>query len=375
MSNLTAPIRAGVIMAGGSGERFWPVSRRNYPKQLLRLTHPQDTLLDEASSRMGNILGADHTFIITGSHLVDAIRDAECGVPTQNILAEPCKRNTAGALVYAAAALLARYDVSPDQITMAVVTADHAIGQPKRFRDCVNTAASLAERDQALVTMGIAPTRPETGYGYIQAETAMESLDAPTGAVLAGAVKAFHEKPNEATASEYVAHGDYYWNSGMFYWTVGAMLRELEQHAPAHHKATLAIAEAMRAQDEVAATAAFEALDDISIDYALMENADRVLMVRADFPWDDVGEWSALDRTQEQDAQGNVVVGEAILKDVKNSIIYNSPGHEHMAVGVVGMDGVAVIVTEDAVLVVPKDQAQRVKEIVTDLKERDAKQL
>ena len=249
-------------MAGGSGERFWPVSRRNYPKQLLRLTHPVDTLLDEAAARMGNIFGLEKTFVITGGHLADAVRDANCGIPNDNILAEPDKRNTAGALVYAAASLLARYDRAPETITMAIGTADHDIGAPDRFRDCVNVAMDIAEREQALVTMGVSPTRAETGYGYIQAEDTMESTDSPTGCILSGHVKAFHEKPDEETAEEYVNDAAYFWNSGMFYWTVGAMLQELERHAPAHHKATLDIAEALRKGDEAAAIAAFESLDD-----------------------------------------------------------------------------------------------------------------
>lgn len=375
MSTDPACVRAGVIMAGGSGERFWPVSRRNYPKQLLRLAHPTLTLLDEASARMASIFGAENVFVITGRHLAGAVRDAGCGIAPENVLAEPCKRNTAGAIVYAAAGLIAHYDRGPDNICMAIGTADHAIGQPERFRDCVDAAMSLAIREQALVTMGVEPARAETGYGYIQATAKSETIDMPTGPVIASDVQAFQEKPDQDTADAYVADGSYYWNSGMFYWTVGAFLRELEAHAPAHHAATLAIADALRKNDEAAADAAFEAIDDISIDYALMEKAEKVIVVKADFPWDDVGEWSALDRTQMQDADGNVAFGDPVLVDVKDSIVYNASGADKMSVGIVGVENLAVIVTNDAVLVVPKDQAQRVKDVVTELKNRGASQL
>lgn len=362
--------RVSVIMAGGSGERFWPLSRHNRPKQLLCLTSAEKTMLEEAVDRIAPLIPREHVYVITAEHLVEPIRDEGVGIPPENVVAEPCKRNTAGCLIYAAAHLLAKYGLEPAQMTMSVTTADHIIGEPDRFRACVETAMDTAERDDCLVTLGMTPTRPETGYGYIQIGN---PIDSPSD-VPVYRVAAFHEKPNREKAEEFIEQGNYFWNGGMFFWKLSTFLEELHRARPEFAEVAHAITEALRAKDDGAAAAAFESLESISIDYALMEKASRVAMVRADFPWDDVGAWPSLERSHKADAAGNVALGNPVLYDCENCIVYNETGDE-MAVSVVGAQDLVVIVTRDAVLVIPKDRAQDVRHAVDALRKRDARQV
>lgn len=356
--------RVAVIMAGGSGERFWPLSRQNRPKQLLRLTSDTETLLQEAVSRVAPLVGLENVFVATTTRLAAAIKASGTGIPTENVLAEPAKRNTAGCLCWVAAQLAARFPEGDPAI--AVLTADHLIGAPETFRRTVAQALESAEQQRALVTIGVRPTRPETGYGYIEA--------AESSASGVCAVKAFREKPDLATAEAFVGAGNYFWNSGMFFWKLSAFRSEMAGASPQHARSIAAMAQALADRDHAAAVQAFEELPDISIDYALMERSQRVLMVRAEFPWDDVGAWDALQRSRTADGEGNVADGGPILIDTRRSIVLNEAGEE-MAVGVVGMEDVVVVVAKDAVLVVPRRRAQDVKQIVNELKARGAKQV
>jgi mannose-1-phosphate guanylyltransferase len=363
--------RAGVIMAGGSGERFWPLSRRQRPKQLLNLTSETETMLGEAVSRLGPVIPPEHVYIVTGKHLVAPIREAGVGIPDENVIAEPCKRNTSGALAYAAAHLVAKYGLPADKISMAITTADHLVSDGGKFGEAVQVALDAAEERDALATFGVVPTRPETGYGYIQIPA---DAEAPDGSPVYP-VTAFHEKPNRQRAEDFMASGQYFWNSGMFFWKVSAFLAELDTARPEFAKATLAMIDAMRAGDQARVDAVFEGLENVSIDYALMEHAKNVVVVRADFPWDDIGAWPALDRTYKRDEHGNVIVGSPIVVESEDCIVYNEVGPEAMAVGVIGVEDLVVVVTQDAVLVMPKDRAQDVRRVVKELKDRQAKQL
>ncbi|HQE82996.1 MAG TPA: sugar phosphate nucleotidyltransferase [Candidatus Hydrogenedentes bacterium] len=366
-------IRAAVIMAGGSGERFWPLSRRLRPKQLLCLTSPNRTLLAEAVSRVAPVVPPKDMYIVTGRHLVDPIREAGTGVPPENVIAEPCKRNTSGALAYAAACMMARYDAAPQNITMAVTTADHEIGDAERFQQTVAAALDVVERDGVLATLGVAPTRAETGYGYIQ--IAEDARFVSEGDVAIYPVTAFHEKPNREMAEGFVSSGRYFWNSGMFFWRISDFLDELDRVRPALAMAVRDMAEAAKEGDELGVHKIFEKLEDISIDYALMEHARRVVMARAEFPWDDIGAWPALDRTMARDSRGNAGRGEPVLIDCDNCIVYNEPGSGKVAVGVVGCEDLIVVVTSDGVLVAPKDRAQDVRLVVAELKARGTGQV
>ena len=381
MMNQLRPRRVAVIMAGGSGERFWPLSRRNRPKQLLRLTPSGETMLWDAVQRITPLIPLEHVYVATGEHLVDAVREAGLGVPAENILGEPCKRNTAGCLAFATAHLLAKYGEEGAEMTMAVLTADHQVGDAEAFRATVETVMAAAESENALATVGIVPTRPETGYGYIHINADRRPLPgygegeeaeqgSTRGAVPVYAVAGFDEKPALPRAAEFVRSGRSFWNSGLFFWQISVFLAELELASPGIAKAIRAMVTALQADDEAQVRRVFEGLDNIAIDRALMERAGNVVMARATFPWDDVGTWAALDRTWERDASGNVVVGAPVVVDCSNSVVYNDAGPD-VTVGVVGMKDVVVVATHDAVLVVPKDRAQDVRDVVAVLKQRN----
>ena len=374
MSGTEEIIRVAVIMAGGSGERFWPVSRRDHPKQLLRLTSPTQTMLHEAVSRMAPLIPVERIYVVTGAHLVPAILEADIGIPADNVLAEPCKRNTAGCLAFACAQVLARLGGDASKVSMAVVTADHLIGEPDRFRETVDVALATAESEGVLATHGVVPTRPETGYGYIQAHTSQGPVNESNG-IPVYTVAAFHEKPNHEKAEDFISQGSYYWNSGMFFWRLDTFLEELKKARPEMADAALRMQEAIEGKDEGTVNSIFEGLENVSIDYALMEHAKRVVVVRADYPWDDVGAWTSLDRTRKRDKQGNVSHGGPVLIDTADSIVFNDLGEAEMAVSVVGMDGVVVVVSKDGVLVIPKDRAQDVRHAVSELKSRGSKQV
>lgn len=360
--------RFAVIMAGGSGERFWPASRRIRPKQLLRLTHPELSMIEEAIERIAPLIPREQIVIATSELLARPIADALPVLPRENVLAEPEKRNTAACLALAAAHL-ERLHGAPDDLVMAVLTADHEIGEPERFRATVARALDFASREEALVTIGVAPTRAETGYGYIEVEP-REQGAAAGAAETPLPVLRFREKPNEETARRYASSGHHYWNSGMFFWKVSTFLQALARHMPKLADAQRAMVQALGADAPGAALReAFLPLDDVSIDVGLMERAENVYVLPADFPWDDVGAWDALERTHARDASGNVVVGDAVLLDTERSIVFNEAGEE-MAVALVGVNDVIVATTRDGILVCRKDRAQDVRRVVAELRRR-----
>ncbi|MBI1318835.1 MAG: hypothetical protein GC168_07780 [Candidatus Hydrogenedens sp.] len=361
-------------MAGGAGERFWPLSRQQRPKQLLCLTDPDRSMLREAVDRLTPMIPAEHIYIITSEKLAGLIREADPGIPPENVVAEPCKRNTAGALAYIAAHLLASHpERTPESISLAVNTADHAIGEPELFRKTLDAAMQAAEKRDALVTCGVVPDSPDTGFGYIQAIDARTAVGSEDIRVFS--VKTFHEKPNRERAEDFVSNGSYFWNSGMFFWKISSFLKELDRVRPEISLGVAAMAAALKAGDKELAAEVFGQLDDISIDYALMEHANNVLMVRATFPWRDVGVWPHLANVFPLDAKGNCTVGEPVLIDSRNCIVYNASGNKQIAVGVAGIDDLVVVVTDDAVLVVPRDRAQDVRHIVKQLNELGADQV
>lgn len=347
--------RMAVIMAGGAGERFWPVSRRARPKQLLRLCHPDMSLLEEAVERVTPLFGKDGVFIATGKSVEEPIRESGAVEPS-HIWVEPLKRNTLGALCWVAASILATHE---ENVSLAVLTADHRIGPADTFRNRVGLALDTAEERGALVTIGIPPTRPETGFGYIEVDAASEG---PKGVFSA---KSFREKPDRATAEGFIEKGTFLWNSGMFFWTLHDFLRELEGAKPEAHGHTRKISDALRSGDSEEAERHFADLPNISVDFALMEKAQNVAVVASDFEWDDVGAWDALERTMEADASQNVVFGDAVITDSSGCVIYND---SRALVSVLGMEDALVVATHDAILVCPKSEAQRVREIVEKLK-------
>ena len=337
-------------MAGGSGERFWPLSRKLRPKQLLRLTDPNKTMLQEAVDRIAPLVGRENVYIATATHLESPIRDAEI-VPAQNVIAEPDKRNTLGCLSWVAATFLAR---GMNDISVAILTADHVIGSPDLFRDTVDKALALSESTHGLVTMGITPTRPETGYGYIESGASFNEYSK--------SVHRYREKPDLETAKEFVASGNFYWNSGMFFWTQSGFFKELNDTHPDTVSLVHRMAEAIKTGDMVKAIEEFRNIPNMSIDYALMEKASQVYVVKAEFPWDDVGSFDSLFRTMPVDDQGNVLIGNVICKDCTGCIFYNDSSKG--ALTAIGLHDMIMVQTDDVVLAAPSSDAQRVKELV-----------
>lgn len=367
------PIYA-VIMAGGSGERFWPLSRIRKPKQLLPLGANGATMLQEALDRIAPIVPADHVLIITSAVLRDPILEALPTLPARNVIAEPCKRNTAPCLALAAAEIIAR-DGSGNAL-MAVLTADHFIADVEAFRKNIGQALRHAERTGDLVTLGIMPSRPETGYGYIEVES-LTNKDAD-----AIKVAAFREKPDQQTALTYLHDGKHLWNSGMFFWRVDALHKVMLGVLPEVGERIQSMAASLASLHDAAATAAgsstsdasltelqttFAAMPDISIDYGVMERASNVAVVPASFRWDDVGSWDSLLRLREADEAGNVTVGDALTIDAHRNVVVNAGPANHV-VSIVGADNLVVVVTPDATLVCSADRAQDVKRAVTTLR-------
>ena len=331
-------------------------------------------MLDEAVARIAPLIPTEDVYVQTSERLRGAIAGAGLGMPSENLIAEPLKRNTSGCLAYAAAYVMAHYGEGSESITMAVLTADHDIGDVNGFRETIGAALDAAEGEAQLVTIGIVPTRAATGFGYIEVAGEGASVSGEGGATV-HRVGSFHEKPDAALAEEYLAGGNFFWNSGMFFWRISTFLSELEEACPSLARATREMAVALSAGNEGKVLRIFEGLENISIDYALMERAKNVAAVRATFPWDDVGTWASLGRSRSGDSAGNVLHGDPVVLDCRGSIVYNASGSEKMAVGVVGMEDVVVVVTDDAVLVVPKDRTEDVKGLVQALQEKDARQL
>ena len=343
-----------VVLSGGAGTRLWPISRTLYPKQLLPLVSAR-TMLQETVRRVTGkrfapplvVCNEEHRFVIA-----EQLRELE--IAPSNIVLEPVGRNTAPAAAVAAL-LLAKHDAGA---LMLLLPSDHVIKDVARFHGAVETGLAAAKHG-ALVTFAIPPTGPETGYGYIRRGDPYEGIDG------CFRVARFVEKPDLKAARRYVRAGDYHWNSGIFLFPVGRYLEELERLQPEMlESCRAAVAGAtddldfLRLEGE-----AFAEIEPLSIDYAVMEHTDKAVVVPADMGWTDVGSWSALWEIGTKDADGNVVLGDAIAHDTKDSYI-RSDGR---LVAAVGLDKVVVVVTDDAVLVVPRDMAENVKKVVEDL--------
>lgn len=346
------------IMAGGSGTRFWPASRRDTPKQLLTIFGPQ-TLLSAAVQRLRPTVGPTHTYIATGASLAAQVRALCPDLPGGNVLGEPVARDSSGAIVLAAAAVQAR---DPDA-TLAICTADHVIEPAEEFQRALRSAARTAEREHALATFGIPPTRPETGYGYLHRGESLARHGDPD-AVTAHRCAAFVEKPDAATAQHYLDSGEYLWNSGMFVLPLPVLREALAAHLPAHRAALDALAAAFAGGGlEMVLSQVFEGLPRISFDFGVMEKADRVIVCEAPFAWDDVGAWPAVARVHGTDGDGNTASGPVVLHDSRGTIgMSDGP-----LVAGFGLTDHLVVAWRGAVLVCPKDRAPDLKHLLARL--------
>ena len=345
-----------VLLSGGSGTRLWPLSREAYPKQFLPLAGDH-TMVQDTWLRVAPLANATPIVVANEEHrFLVAEQLRQIGAPVPAIILEPVGRNTAPAI--AAAALQALAD-GPDRLLL-VLPSDHVVRDPEGFRSAVLQAAPAAEAG-ALVTFGIIPDAPETGFGYIQAETG-EGLRRVTR---------FVEKPDAATAQGYVDQGGYYWNSGMFLFRASRYLEELRRFRPDIVDAvTLALGSAQRDGDFIRLDkAAFAGSPADSIDYAVMEKTADAMVLPVDIGWNDVGSWSALWDVAERDADGNAHHGDVIAVDTRNSYAY-----AQRLVALVGVDDIVVVETDDAVLVARKDRVQEVKQVVAQLKQAQRSQ-
>ncbi len=345
-----------VILAGGRGERFWPLSRRNRPKQLLPLLSDRPMLADTLARLEGAALPSD-TFIITARDLAGAVRQAAPSIPHHHVVGEPVGKNTAPAVALAAWWLR---DAGPDSV-IAVLPSDHRVEPSERFRRELALAGEAALAREAIVTFGIPPTRAETGYGYIEAGDPVER-GSPFHRV-----KAFKEKPAASTAAKYASDGRHLWNAGMFLFPPRVMLEEIRAHAP-EIAGPLASLPARVSEDEAALERYYAAVPSVSIDIAVMERSSRALVARAGFAWDDLGSWAALGdgapSGSKSGQKGNVTRGRTLLVDADGVTAFAEKG----MIAALGVRDLVIVHTPDATLVCPKDRVQEVREIVARLK-------
>jgi len=348
-----------VIMAGGSGTRFWPESRRRLPKQFLRFSGEQ-TLIQEAAGRCAPAIPPERTWIVTNATHASETQAQLPGVPHSQILLEPCGRNTAPCIGLAAIQLLAQ---DPDAI-MLVTPADHVIQPTAMFQQAVQQAASLVEQEpRTLVLFGVEPTYPATGFGYIQRGERLSDREWP-----AFHVQSFREKPNEQTATQYCASGEYYWNCGIFIWRAQTILDALAEYTPEIYERLMRLREAIGTEGwQAALTSEFPAMPSISIDYAVLEKAAHVCVLEAPFGWDDVGSWHALARLNQADSEGNTLDGLVCATDSSGCIVRTSQDH---LVATIGVKDLIIVHTPNATLVADRRDEGAIKQLIAELERR-----
>ena len=347
-----------VILAGGSGERFWPLSTKSRPKQFISLFGGRP-LLSLAVERLHGLIPADRIFIITAERLAADTAEAAWNVPRANIIGEPCKRDTAPAIAVACGLVHQR----DSEGIVCVLTADQLMSDVETFRLTLADSIRVASRDEVIVTMGIQPTYAATGFGYIDAGDALETRTV----TLFNKAKRFVEKPDAYTAARYVESGHYYWNAGMFIWKTGTMRKALAAHAPDLAELCDCVigADSSDALDAVLRQI-YPSLRSISVDYAVMEHADNIVMARGAFGWDDVGSWPSVAGHFSADLDGNVVIGSCEQMEAQNNIVVS----ENRLTALIGVRGLVVVHSDNATLICPKERAEEVKKLLRRIAER-----
>ena len=352
---MDAPPRYAVVMAGGRGERFWPLGRRIRPKQFLPLTG-RESMLESTVQRLFPLFAPENVLVVTSAMYVGRAREL-LPLPPENVIGEPAGRDTAPCVALACGELLRRK--APMDAVMTVTPADHLISPAALFQRQLREAADFASRNDMLTTIGIVPTCPATGYGYIQVG----------GGVEPGffRVDRFVEKPDAARAGEFLASGRYRWNSGIFIWKLGTVMAALEKFAPELHRFALDLGSS--AEPEALLARRFPELPRTPVDRCIMEKADNSAVAEATFSWDDLGSWSALRDRLPADADGNRGSGRRVMLDSRDNLVFAADGH---LVGAIGVHDLAIIHTPDATLVCPLEHDQRIKELLARLeKEAD----
>ncbi len=351
---MTHPRAFTIVMAGGSGTRFWPLSRAARPKQLLPLAGGDESLLAATVRRATRVSAIEDVLVVTSERLAEATRAAVPDLPAENVLAEPVGRNTAACIGWAAARI-ARLD--PDAVC-AVLPADHHIGDEDAYADVLRRALETAAHGD-IVTVGIRPSRPETGYGYVE-----------MGEPLADGVhraRRFVEKPNRQRAEQFLAAGTFLWNSGMFFFRAQTILDAIRTHLPALGATVERLLAASEAEEPAIVQEVYPTLPDVSVDHGVMEKVREVAVLPADFGWSDLGSFATAWELASQDAEGNSIPEHAVLVAASGCFVRAPAGKR---VALVGVQDLVVVDTEDALLIVPREQAQDVKKVVAALAER-----
>jgi mannose-1-phosphate guanylyltransferase len=347
-----------VILAGGGGTRLWPMSRANFPKQMLPLVE-EHSMFKVSVERLAPLFTPDQIYVVTGSKFVEAMRADEPSIPAQNFLVEPSARNTAPAAALAAAVIYKR----DPEATIVLLTADHHIADKEKFRGVLAAAYTLAQ-DDYIVTLGISPSMPSTGFGYIQRGEPLREVDGFAGYHSLG----FREKPDTLTAMGFISSGDYSWNSGMFIWRADRALREFEQHQPQTYQAMMTLLPSVDTPDYEAKLAeVWEQVAQMAIDTAVMEKTQRMAVIPVDIGWSDVGSWEALFDVLDLDLNGNGFKGSSpdrLVIDTKNTLVYS----DKLTV-TIGTEDLVIVDTPDVLMVCKKERTQDVKKVVDMLRE------
>ena len=354
-----------VIMAGGKGTRFWPLSTENQPKQLLSLVG-NTSLLQQTVARIAPLMPLEDIYVVTGESLVSVTKHHVPDLPSGNIIAEPVGRNTLPCIGLAALHLKKR---EGGDGVMAVLPTDHVIQDQQRFRKLLQYAENIAANDNVLITFGVPPTRVETGYGYIHIGATVHTADD----FQVFQVRQFVEKPDRETTEKYLESQEYLWNSGMFVWRVGVILNAIKIYQPSIYQQLMEIDAAIGTANETEVIShAYSQMEEISVDYGVMEKAKEVLVIPADIGWNDVGHWGAMHELYERDTSGNTVRGKHIGIDTQDCIIFNQTAQnpdviEGKLIATIGVSDLVIVESECAVLICPIDRVQEVKDLVEKL--------
>lgn len=353
-----------VILAGGGGTRLWPKSRNKSPKQFLKLSG-KDTMMQVAANRLTKVVPWDHVIVVTNEKYIEEVKQQLPQVPAENIIAEPKKKDTALAMLVGA---LFAYSKDPNAVVLNGAS-DHVVVNEKEFVRVMNAALKVASEGKYLVTVGIMPTHPSTGFGYIKIGDDLEKIDRNFSVFK---VKSFTEKPNEATARAFISTGKYFWNANMYVWSAKALDEAFKKHMPDIYDLTRPLLNKKRADFNDALPAIYEKAPTISIDYAISEKADNLVLIPGDFGWNDVGDWKVVYELGTKDLSNNVILSEgpeakALTIKAQNNLVQTNG----RLVALVEVNDMIVVDTDDILLIVPKSRSQDVKKIVERLKEEN----
>ena len=349
-------IKTALIMAGGKGERFWPKSRQSLPKQFLSLSDDNKSMLQLTVERISSTVSLNDTFVVTNTYYKTLVAKQLPGLPEENIICEPEGRNTAPCIGLGSAVISNRYPT--EDPVMIVLPSDHMVKDITTFGDCLEKACDFAEINNSIVTIGIKPNYPETGYGYI-------CFDTETGTNGVYKVSSFVEKPCREKAVEYLESGKYLWNSGMFVWRLSSIREAYRSFLPDTYEALEKIKDALSCDPAGNINDFFNTMDPESVDYGIMEKSDNIYVLPGDFGWDDVGSWPALSRINDTDSTGNYIAGNVTAVDTANCIIDSS---SKRLVATLGIKDMIIVDTDDVLLVTDRDHAANIKELTAEIK-------